>query len=376
MIDVTPIEIRDYAISYGWLLVKEALRDGLFVLSSPAHNYKQLIFPIEPQTAEFNDMAELAVKKLADFSNKSIYQVIEEIREVNDDVISLRYYSDNKIINSLSFQEALESINATKQMILAAGSSVINPVLYHKRLSRAEAVDLLKQTRFRHTEEGSFILKVSCPVHLEIPPAPDLSNTDIVKPIGRRAFEFMNQASLKLVNTIEEDNFAELLEEQRNATHPVISYNFCDAIVDLFDDERELPFELRFQWSRSYTYKLPTLHIPAVVRFPYSFKSKLEELKNYFRPENRELIDTFFGTVENLNGDEGEDGKRSGEVILALIIDSEIVNARVNLSADYYEIAYKAHGQGGGLVKVKGKLLPGKRIRILDEITGFEFVEK
>jgi hypothetical protein len=46
-IDVTPIEIRDYALSYGWTLVREAIRDGLFILNSPNQRFKQLVFPIE-----------------------------------------------------------------------------------------------------------------------------------------------------------------------------------------------------------------------------------------------------------------------------------------------------------------------------------------
>jgi hypothetical protein len=94
---------------------------------------------------------------------------IEAIRDVNEDVLSLRYYSEHKAVNSISFQEALGSIEATKQMLLAAGCSIVNPVLYHKRLGRTEALEFLKKTRFRHTQESSFILKVSCPIQLEAP---------------------------------------------------------------------------------------------------------------------------------------------------------------------------------------------------------------
>ncbi len=376
-IDVAPIEIRDYAQSLGWVLVKEAIKDGLFVLNSPNNDYKQLMFPIEPGSQEYNDLAELSISKIAEQRKKTIFHVIEEIREVNDDVISLRYYSENKIVNSLSFQEALDSIEATKQMIMAASCSVVNPVLYHKRIAKVEALELIKKTRFRHTEEGSFILKISCPIKLEAAPTANLfdhDNTSI--PNSRKAFELINQGASKLVKTIEEDNFIELFEEQKSIEKPIISYNFCDSIVSLFDDERELPFELMFQWSRAYRTKLPPPQVPEIVKFPYSFKSKLDELKNYFKPEKKETFDTFFGTVESLNGDEGNDGRRFGEVILALIIDSEIVNAKVNLNSDLYQVAYKAHGQGGGLVKIKGRLLPGNRIRNLDEVISFEGIEK
>jgi hypothetical protein len=376
-IDVTPIEIRDYAQSYGWVLVKDALKEGLFVLNSPNKDYKQLLFPIEPTSSNFNDLAELAISKISDQTNKSFDVIVEEIREVNDDVISLRYFSNTKIVNSLSFQEALNSIEATKQMILSAGCSVVNPAIYHKRLARAEATDLLRKTRFRHTQQVSFIIKISCPIQLEAPPKPDLFNDDYIsKPISRKAFEIINLGALKLLNAVEEDSFTELLEEQKYDERPIISYNFCDSIVDLFDDERELPFEMNFQWSRSHLNKLPALQVPPTVRFPYSFKSKLNELKNYFRPESKETSDTFFGSVESLNGNEDNDGRRSGEVLLALLIEGEVVNARTILDANNYDIAYKSHGYGGGLIKVKGKLLGGKRTRNLEDVVAFESVSK
>jgi hypothetical protein len=377
-IDVTPLEIRDYALSYGWTLVKDAIKEGLFVLNSPNQDFKQLVFPVESGSEEFNSLAELAISKISEHTKKPRFSIIEEIREVNDDVISLRYYSNTKVVNSLSFQEALKSIEATKQMLLAAGSSVVSHVLYHQRLGRrAEAAQLLKMTRFRHTEEGSFILKVSCPVQLESAPTPSLfDDENFSKPHSRKAFEIINESTIKILNTVEEDSFQELLEEQKLSEKPIISYNLCDSMVSLFDDERELPFELLFHWSRAYKNKLPTPQFPRVIKFPYSFKPKIDELKNYFKPENKETTDTFFGTVESLNGNEGDDNRRSGEVMLALIIEGEIVNARINLNADWYDVAYKAHGQGGGLVKAKGNLLPGARIRTLTELTSFEQVEK
>lgn len=378
VIDVTAYDIREYATSLGWTLVKEALVDGLFVLNSPINDYTQLIFPKDETIKEYQEMARISIERLSQFYSKPFHIITEDIREVHDDVISLRYYSTDKIVNSLSFQEVIESIEATKQMILAAGSSVINPALYHKRLTRVEAVDLLKKTRFRHTEEGSFTLKISCPIQLESLPTPNLFGNEhnISKPISRKAFELINQSAFKMVSTVEEDNLEQFFEEQKNTEKPFISYNFCDSLVNLFDDERELPFELKFNWSKAYLNKIPSPQLPHIIKFPYSFKPKLDELKNYFKPESKETADTFFGTVESLNGNEEGNGKRSGEVVLGIILDKEIVNAKVNLNSTDYEIAYKAHGQNGGLVKIKARLLPGKRIRILDEVSSFESVSK
>jgi hypothetical protein len=376
-IDITPIEIRDYALSLGWTLVREALVDNLFVLNSPFNDYRQLRFPIESPQTQTNDLIEISIQKLAEIYDKSEFHILEAIREVNDDVISLRYYSDSKSVNSLSFNEALESIEAAKQMILAAGSSVVSPALYHKRLARTEAVELLKQTRFRHTEEGSFILKLSCPVRLEVPASSDLFvDEDSQKPVSRKAFELIKSASEKIIMAIEEDSVDRLFAEQKESQDPIISYNFCNSLFSMFDDERELPFELQFRWSRAFLNKLRTPEAYSAIKFPFSFKPKLEELSSYFTPELEAMSDTFVGSVESLNGNEGPDGRRSGEVVLALFIDSEVVRARVNLTADDYDIAWHAHGRSGALIKVMGRLQPGRRIRQLINVKAFEHLEK
>ncbi|WP_436490339.1 hypothetical protein [Chitinophaga sp. ARDCPP14] len=376
VIDISSIQIRDYAFSYGWELVREGLKDGLFVLNSPNKDYKQLIFPTDSSNPDFQNMALIAIRKLGDFSNQSEFKILEDIREVNDDVLNLRYFSESKIVNALSFQETVKAIDATKQLILTAGSSVVHPSLLHKRLFRNEANELLRKTKFRHTEEGSFILKISCPVELERSSSLTLFDDEVVKPLSRRAFELMNYTSKELLNAIEADSIDQLIEAQVSSSRPSISYNFCDALINLFDDERELPFELIFNWSRAYMTKLPPLNLPRAIKFPYEFKPKLEEIKSYLNPIGKELEDTFFGTVESLNGNEGGDGRRSGEVMLALLIDSEIVNARVELNSVDYETAWHAHGEGGSLIKIRGILFPGKRVRTLENVSLFERIYK
>ncbi len=126
-LDLKPIELRDYALAIGWTLIDAAIQDGLFVLNSPDKDYKQLVFPTDNENPDFVNQVSLALDKLTGFTKKNRFQVINEIRTLNDDLISLRYYSNENRINSISFQDAVDSIEAAKQMLLAAGSSIINP---------------------------------------------------------------------------------------------------------------------------------------------------------------------------------------------------------------------------------------------------------
>ena len=228
-IDVSAIDIRDYAISQKWTVVKEALNDGLYVLNSPYNDDMQLIFPKDESDSFFQEMARIALDKLSKINNFSFQKMIDEIREVNDDVICLRYYSENKNVNFISFEEAFDAIEATRQMLLSAASSVVAPALFHPKLNRTEPQDLIKKTRFRHTEEGSFILKISHPC--EIINRNNLFDDQYEIPFSRNAFEIMNRSAIKISNAIEADTIANLFNEEKNSSEPIISYNFCESLA-------------------------------------------------------------------------------------------------------------------------------------------------
>ncbi|HRG20404.1 MAG TPA: hypothetical protein PLQ57_05215 [Saprospiraceae bacterium] len=371
-IDVKALEIRDYAISQGWALVKEALKDGLFVLNSPTNDFTQLIFPKDDSISEYQEMAMVSIRRLTEFYKLPLNKVVEDIREVNDDVIALRYFSDSKTVNSISFQEALDSIDATKQMLLSAASTIVNPVTFHPKLNRTEAQDLIKKARFRHTEEGSFILKVSIPFELTHAPVTSLFGDVLETPFSRKAIEVVSQSSNILLDTIESDSINELYQNQSTVENPLISYNFCDAVSKLFDEERELPFQLIFNWSKASLMKLPAPALPQRITFPFSHKNKIEEIREYFTPKRNDLQDDFIATVETLDGSIGEDGKRSGPVVLSILYENEIIKAKVNLNSDAYTVAVEAHKKGGSYVEINGLLKRNKRSNTIEEIKSFK----
>jgi len=374
-IDVSAIDIRDYAISQKWTLVKEALNDGLYVLNSPNNDYMQLVFPKDESVSFFQEMAEMTLNKLAKLHNFSFQKMIEEIREVNDDVICLRYFSENKNVNSISFEEAFEAITATRQMLQSAASSVVAPALHHPILNRTEAQELIKKTRFRHTEEGSFILKISHPC--EIITVSDIFGEQYEKPLSRSAFEIMNSSAVKISNAIEADDISTLFHEEKNSAKPVISHNFCESLSKLFDNEREIPFQLIFNWSKSSLQKIPVPNISNRVVFPFSNKSKMEQVKAYFEPPKRDFLqkETFVGTVETLDGNVGEDERRSGSVTLTVFYNNETFKSKVNLSSDQYQTALDALQKGNAFVKIVGDLQRGKRSQSIVNVQSFNLVE-
>ena len=81
--------------------------------------------------------------------------------------------------------------------------------------------------------------------------------------------------------------------------------------------------------------------------------------------------------METLNGDVGEDDRRSGEVMLALLLeDEEVVRARAVLGPDEYARAVAAHEKGRAYVMVKGVLQRGTRVGYLKTVESFHLVEQ
>jgi len=373
-IDVSAIEIRDYAISQKWTLVKEAIKDGLYVLNSPNNDYMQLTFPKDETVSSFQEMALIALDKLSKLYGFSYQKMIQEIREVNDDVICLRYFSDHKNVNSISFEDAFEAIKSTRQMLLSAASTVVAPALYHPKLNKAEAQELVKKARFRHTEEGSFILKISHPC--EITGINELFDEQYEKPFSRSAFEIINSSAIKISNAIETNDISTLFSDEKNSQQPVISYNFCESFANLFDDEREIPFQLMFNWSKASLQKLPLPQASNQVVFPYSTKSKMEEVKAYFEPPGRNSLkkETFYGTVDALDGVVGLDGKRYGAVTITVLYNNETFKAKTNLSPEQYQIAVDAHQKGNAIVKITGDLQGKKRVQSIENVENFNII--
>jgi len=372
-IDVSAIDIRDYALSNNWELVKDALKDGLFVLNSPFGDFSQLIIPKDDSDSLFPEMAQISIERLANLYKFSIHKIIEDIREVNDDVICLRYFSENKNVNSISFEEAFGAIEATRQMLLSATSSIVSPALFHPKLNRSEAQDLIKKTRFRHTEEGSFILKISHPCEIITSQENNLFNeTELEKPISRSAFELINSSSIKIIDAIESNSINALFEEEQESQKPTLSYNFCESLSHLYDNEREIPFQLIFNWSKASINKIPKPKYENKVLFPYSSKNKITELTNYFTPKRESLKnEKFYGTVDSLDGAVGEDGKRSGSVTLTILHENDTFKTKVNLPSNWYDIAVDAHKKGGAYVQIVGDLKRGKRSHSIENVTSF-----
>lgn len=371
---IAPMDLRDYLVKVlGWTLLEEALRDRLFVFSNPDHPRRQLAYPMDSSAPDYQEAVDGVMEKLAELTQQHPETLLARAQAIKDDVIRLRVsFPGND--QSLPLDFAATWVRNTEKLLKAAACTVLRPLPHHPRLSLAEATQLVDKARFQQTEPGSFILKVACPV-MAMDAQGSLDFDGENTPFVRRVTWTLRQSLVKLASAIEQDQLPSLVEEMKTSPAPVISSNLCEALAAMHDEKADNTLDVDFAWS--------ALHAPPAragdlrrVRFQGDYFGRIEEVRRELRGDHGHREDTFIGTVERLDGIMDETGRRSGDVLLSLLLpdEDETVQAKVNLSSHDYAKAYRAHAVNGAYVRVKGRLLPGRRLRQLTQVSRFDLI--
>lgn len=378
-LQLNPSDLKDYAMALGWTLVEEAIQDGLFVLNGP--NRRQLAFVSDGTNPKFEYQVPEIVDKLAHIYQKSELALLQEIREKDDDTLKIRFFDNNKKVDSLSFEAAINAIEGAKQLLQAAANTTIEPKNFFKGRTKTEVAEFINHTKFRHTEEGSFVLKISTPLnypHRDIPSQLGLFGevennlkADTSVPFERKIYSTANYAIAKLVQQIDLGKEEEFAVEQVQSERPLISYNLLDAISGIFDQRRELPIELKFGWSLVSIKKISPPETPSKITIPFEYKRKIENFKRYYDPVLMSSTDTFIGMIDSLQGEDTNDG-REGNVILKLLVDGESVSVKVYLNKEFHHTAINAYAKPNTYIKIHGRLSIDGRSKKLEDIELFE----
>lgn len=374
---IAPTDLRDYAKDQGWVLVKEAAKNRLYVMTNPHFEQRQLVFPMDTTAPDYKEAVMLVVSKLATMEKVTPESVFDRVVEVGEDGIGFRIATQRPDEWALPLGFASAMVAGAQQLLLASACTLLKPQSHHPRLSRTEAQQLLDTAKFRHTRPGSFILKVSCPVQGLDVRAPLLPDEESDAPFVRRTTMVLHRSLRRLMNAIETDSLEELISASKTGEGAIISSNLCEALTRFEDPSLKNSLEISFKWAASIPRPQDEPRL-SVVRIQHDYFARIEEVRRALRAKDHQVEDVFPATVERLDGEMGEDGKRSGEVILRLLTPDgdELVRARANLSAEQYHLADQAHMTDGAFVKVAGVLHPGRQPRQLNDIKSFELMHK
>ena len=367
---ISPSAVRHYAQANGWAPISGSKR-RIWLFRYP-ESLVQLQIPMDRDDDTPEAILEVA-DRIAKIEQRTIESVVEDLASSGSDVLRYRIISEDIKAGTIPLEGAISLFSGAKQMISAAACSAVNPITHHLRTDRNDARQLIQHARMGQTELGSFILKILCPLD-SVQDPPLLSET---QPFTRTVTTLMMSATSKLIKGIEQGDIDSVLEEEsRVHARPEISSNLCKGLMDLRGESETGEIELSITWASSI--QLPQPQVPSLIRIPMEYYPEIEKVHRILRPLPSENKDQYMiGTVETLNGDVGEDGKRCGEVVLSILLpdEDELVKARTSLNSSDYEKAVKAHEIGRGYVKLRGHLARGIRIGRIDNPEGFTLVE-
>ena len=360
-----PLSVRNYAESRRWQQV-EGVKGRLWVLRHDEQPLRQLHIPMDAGGSGFGDAILDVGVRLAEIENREITAVLADLQHPDADILRFRVETQETETGDLLLAADVSLREGARRILLAAASSVISPARHHPRMSRTQAERFVNACSSGQTEEGSYVVKIICPLYF----ADETLSLGKTAPFTRRTTSLIFQATSELVDAIEHDRVDSFLERENE--HPRVSSNLCEALLRMQPSGRTGKVELLVNWA-SVPSLSPPDSTPNAVSIPTEYFPVIESVYQVLRPTAEESREQrFVGTVESLNGAVGDDGRRSGEVTLA-ILDSEGESARVrtNLDADQYATAIEAHEEGMGYIVIRGVVSRGVRVGRIDAISYF-----
>ncbi len=371
---IAPTVLRDYLVkALGWEVLDAALQDRLFVLSHPSHPRRQLIYPMDSTAIDYTEAVGRVFEKLSESTQKTPENLLIAAQNLHDDIISFRIHAENQGY-TLPLNFAVSLIQSTEKLIKSAACTVLQPMRHHRKLYRSEASALIKKSRFQQTEQGSFVLKIACPIDA-IQTQINLSFEDNQIPFGRQVTKNLQKSIATLVTAIETNKLTQLVDKLTTEEAPLISSNLCDALAEMQDQEIENSLDFGVAWSALYAFPHNFGHAK-IIRLQRDYFRPIEEVGRSLRSTEPHREDIYIGTVERLDGVMDAAGQRAGDVWLSLMLPDEdgLIKAKVCLSAKDYAKALRAHETNRTYVQLKGRLHAGQRVCQITHLTSFELI--
>jgi len=362
---VTPPALKSYVEALGWQPVTNR-RTNVAVFHRPDSKLHQVLVPLDEGFTDYAEMVEEAVRRLAEYENSSLCAVLERLVLPPSDIVEIRESGPDAENGTLPLLAAAHLILGARKALLALAHSVIQPQPYHPRLSRADAEQLVNACRFGQTQGGSFKMTIAVPLDA-VPTEEHLFGREM--PFTRRVTTALMDTLARLSLAAERQQGEDLLKP---GAVPLLSANLCDALVMMAPVSERSNLTFSTVWGNA--------GIPApngVSARPVSFRGETfrlaQSLVSRLRALPRPELSWFVGFVDVLSGVPTEDHRRAGEVLVTLLQEDETLKARLNLSADDYAKADRAH-MTNSPVLFEGILSRSARGGQVEQVRYFEIV--
>jgi hypothetical protein len=319
----------------------------------------QVLVPTDSQRPDFAERMFDVVERLARFEARSMGPILVDLLNFDADVLRYRVASSRAERGTIPLTQAIDLLDGARKSLLSAAHSALVARKHHPKLSRTEAVHLLDACQMGQTERGSFVVAISCPLH-----AVDQDQAGVgcdASPFARRATSILVKSLAELNNAIEEDRINSIVDQ----VEPLVSANLCEALLKMRPADDDGALEFIPSWAPSTP--MDEQSLLQSVTFSGDEFTSIEDVYRQLRPIEGPTAKPWIATIDKMLGTADDVGQREGEVMFTLFDDGEVLRARASLTAEQYEVAYRAHNPSRPLVVV-GELSRGPRVSRLSNI--------
>ncbi len=365
------------ALSRGWQLKINTKRWSVLTrLDNPNAEFS---IPLDVSSSDYQRALELSFEALAlaeNLTSEQLWDILnygQPQKSLSVDRFRLRTAIGNPQSESIPLQTAKAFLSSTEELVRIAATAIHQPG--HKsylRTDNALSKLLVGATRFEHTRKGSFILSVSSNV-FALDKDQQLGGDERLDPTTRRVYAHLYKSLTRLADAVISNRIGELIDETLKSVHPLVNANECEALAELTEHLQESNVEINFEWATA----VPVLMLePAdrIVSFAQGMTGQLEEIAYALRERSDDEAGVFFGTVEQMLGDEVTDVGRAGPVMLLVMTNGRPIKAKAELNAAQYQIALDAHARGRQYVRVEGLLQFSPRVSHFEGAVDFKLV--
>lgn len=346
--DISPSLLVRYLKGRGW--TANTLTNGLQHLTQENGQF-EILLHLTRQYESLPEEIYFAIRTVADYYDKDINHVVQEIRSHLSDRISGRIPDQYVSNDSIEFRVAKDYVTGMRDFLASSATTELTESRHFYRTLK-EASQFTDNCRFGHTFRGSFGFVIESPVELN--ETPSLEVFEEALPLGRRVVE-------RIVNGFDH---IQLAAQNNDPTYisredSGLSANMCDALADLVEEvavsQISFGIDLSTEWKSTSSgtaqcYEVAQSSLEVI-------RSAAISLRSEEKPTTVEIVGRIRRVATDGVPSDLLDDKAKREIELNWISeDDRIVHIKLNVSPEEYLTAVEAH-KNGKYVKVKG-LLP------------------
>ncbi len=244
---VTTLAKHAYLKSQGWVRGKDLGDRGVVF---EYDTISEVFAPGSDRLADYAEAVAAVIAEIAKVENRDEISVFRDLVSADRDIIRFRAPQAQED-GSIDLEHGVELVRQSREVLLAAACSAVEPRQYFRAGSNARATEYLRSVRLGQTEHGSFVVTLISPVPPALEPAsqgtlwPELD----AEPFNRQVTRTLATAVDAVSSAVAEvSRGADIRAFYRAVARGVSSY-LCAAIAGFIKQGNGLDFSLT--WART-----------------------------------------------------------------------------------------------------------------------------